>query len=615
MKVSIFDIEANGLNPDRIWCLAYKIGGDKVRSTTSYDEMREFFLSQEILVGHNIIRFDIPIVEKILGIKIKAKLIDTLSLSWYLEPDRVRHGLEWWGIDFGVPKPPINNWLNLPIEEYVHRCEEDVKINDKLFQRFSKHLNEIYGNEEQWFRFTQFLSFKLDCAREQERSQWKLDIDRCRDALTELERLRDFKLQELQLTMPKVPIRFDRERPAKPYKQDGTYSVHGAKWFSLLREHSLPEEYEGTVTVITGWEEPNPGSPVQVKDWLFSLGWEPQTFKYKKEKDGSTRSIPQINLEHGAGLCPSIRILFDRHPELELLDSLGVLSHRISLLSGFLNSSREGYIRAEIQGLTNTLRFKHKTAVNLPKVEKPYGDLIRGVLIAREGYELCGADMASLEDRLKQHFIYPYDPEYVKEMSTPDYDPHLSLALSAGEVSAIAIEAYKVGTDKSIKPIRDIFKNGNYACQYGAGPERIALTANISLKKARQVWKAYWEKNWAIKEVAKDQKVKKVRGQKWLYNPVNHFYYFLREDKDIFSTLVQGTADYVFNVWIKFVRQKRSQLTAQFHDEIVQEVKKGFRQQATELLTWAINKTNDKLKLNRELSIGIQFGDNYSQIH
>jgi DNA polymerase I-like protein with 3'-5' exonuclease and polymerase domains len=267
--------------------------------------------------------------------------------------------------------------------------------------------------------------------------------------------------------------------------------------------------------------------------------------------------------------------------------------------------------------ITDTLKpkSKHKTAVNLPKVEKPYAESIRGVLIARDGYELCGADMSSLEDRLKQHFIYPYDPEYVKEMSSDDYDPHLSLALLAGSISYAAMEAYKAGTDKSIKPIRDIFKNGNYACQYGAGPPRLAITANISLKEAEKVHAAYWKKNWAIKEVAKEQRVKRVRGQMWLLNPINGFYYSLRTEKDIFSTLVQGTADYVFNVWIKFIRSKRSQLTAQFHDEVVLEIKQGSRDKALKLLSWAIKATNDKLKLNRELAIGIQFGNRYSEIH
>ena len=151
----------------------------------------------------------------------------------------------------------------------------------------------------------------------------------------------------------------------------------------------------------------------------------------------------------------------------------------------------------------------------------------------------------------------------------------------------------KSGEDKSIKPVRDIFKNGNYACQYGAGPARLALTADIPLRKAEQVWETYWKKNWAIKKVAEEQIVKTVNGQMWLYNPISHLWYSLRYEKDRFSTLIQGTASYVFDEWVKLFRLKRPQLTAQFHDEVVLQVKKGNREKATALLKNAIEELNN----------------------
>lgn len=614
--VAIFDIEGDGLTPTKIHCLVANRGG-AFKATTNYDNMRSFFLNAKVLVGHNITLWDIPQVERLLGIKITAKLVDTLALSWYLYPDRVLHGLESWGEDFGVPKPKIDDWYNLSAEEYIHRCTEDVKINTKLWEKMWAYLNLMYNDEEDVWRFIDYLSFKMDCAREQERSKWKLDVERCRSGLDVLEREKQVKTVELAKAMPRVPVYAKRTKPAKPYKKDGSLSATGAKWFVTLREHGLPNTYDGVVEQLVGENEPNPGSHSQIKDWLFSLGWQPTTFKYVRDKEtGDVRKIPQVNAEHGAGICDSVKLLYSVEPNLELLDGLGVISHRISILKGFLEAlDEDGCIKASIQGLTNTLRFKHKTAVNLPKAGKPYGELIRGCLIAREGYELCGSDMASLEDRLKQHFIYPYDPEYVEEMNIPGYDPHLSLALSAGEITAEQKDAYVAGTDKSIKPIRDIFKNGNYACQYGAMPPRLALTANINLKKAKQVWEAYWKKNWAIKEAAKAQQVRTIKGQMWLVNPVNGFLYSLRHEKDIFSTLVQGTASYVFDKWVENFRKKRPQLTAQFHDEVVIEVKKGFREKATALLQEAIELLNTQLHLNRRLDIDVQFGDHYAAIH
>lgn len=619
MNVYVFDIEADGLLEDAttIHCLAYHnlTTGDS-GSYTSLSDIRGFLLNADVLIGHNIIRYDIPLLARLLGTGNKANLVDTLALSWYLYPERNVHGLESWGDDLGVAKPVINDWKNLTLEEYVHRCEEDVKINTKLWLKMKKYLTKIYGEWDKAKSLIEYLSFKMDCAREQERSKWKLDKAYALQSLKKLTDRRLDKLATLVAAMPSVPVYAQRTPPSKPFKKDGTLSVTGAKWRHLLKQHGLPETHNEPIKEQVGEKEPNPNSHDQVKAWLFSLGWKPATFKFVKEEDGTTRKIPQVREEHSEYLCPSVLALVDRSPAISDLQGLGIINHRISILNGFLSYAGDSnYIAAEIQGLTNTLRFKHKTAVNLPKVGKPYGEEIRGALIAEEGYELCGSDMSGLEDRLKQHFIYPYDPEYVKEMSNDDYDPHLSLALLAKEVDDEQVAKYKSGQDKSIKPIRDIFKNGNYACQYGAGPTRLALTADINLEKAEQVWKTYWEKNWAIKKVAEEQKVKTVSGQMWLYNPISKLWYSLRYEKDRFSTLIQGTAAFVFDEWVRIFRLKRPQLTGQFHDEVVLHIKKGFRVQCEKLLRDAIAELNNRLMLNRELGIDVQFGSRYSEIH
>lgn len=620
--IAIFDIEADSLTPTKIHCLSVKDGKGS-RSTTDYDKMRKFFSKAKVLVGHNITLFDVPAVERLLNIKIDALLVDTLALSWYLYPERNKHGLEAWGEELGAAKPEIDDWENLTIEEYVHRCEQDVKINTLLWNKMWSYLRKIYDDEESIWEFITYLAEKMDCAREQERSRWKLDVDRCSKELEGLLHIQDETVSKLRAAMPKVKKYATRTRPKKPFKKDGNYSELGARWFALVRKHHPEftewevETFLGEINIEVSEEEGNPNSPIQVKDWLYSHGWKPETFKYVRDKEtGDTKAIPQINLEHGAGICLSVSKLYDVCPDFELLEGLGVIQHRIGILNGFMRDvSRDGFLQARVAGLTNTLRFKHKEIVNLPKVGKAYGDVIRGVLVAPEGYELCGSDMSSLEDRLKQHYIYPYDPDYVNEMNRSDYDPHLSLAVLARAITTEQMQAYINGTDKSIKPIRDIFKNGNYACQYGAGPPRLALTSDISLAEAKKVHKAYWDKNWAIKKVAEDQRIRTVDGQMWLQNPINKFWYSLRYEKDIFSTLVQGSASYVFDRWVSIFRSVRKQLTGQFHDEVVLTVRKGFRDKCEALLRNAIKQLNEELQLNRELGIDVQFGGRYSEIH
>lgn len=627
-EIWVFDCEGDGLKPTKFHCLAAcSPTSEKVFVTNDYDQMRKFLLNAKVLIGHNITRWDIPQLERILGIKIKARLVDTLALSWYLYPERMQHGLAGHGEDLGIPKPFILDWENQTQEEYEHRCKEDVRINTKLWRKMYRYLLDIYGSDKELWKLLDYLALKMHCARLQEESRWKLDVENVESSMNELLAIQEEKKTALSAAMPKVPVIQEKYKPKRFVNKFGDYTKMGMEWIALLNEYDQPMDFEGPIEITKGFEEGNPSSHEQLKSWLFSLGWVPQTYKdTKNKKTGEAKRIPQINLEHGKGICPSIKELYEKEPSLELLDGLSVLQHRIGILKGFLRDQEDGWIMAQINGLTNTLRFQHTTIVNLPKVSKLYAAPIRASLIADEGYELCGSDMSSLEDRIKQHFIYPLDPDYVNEMLREDYDPHLSLALSAGAVTPEQVRAYTSGEDtKTIRPIRDIFKNGNYACQYGAGAPRLAITAAISLEEAQKVHKAYWTKNWAIKEVASQQRVKVVNDQMWLLNPISGIWYSLRYEKDIFSTLVQGTASYVFDLWVKNILEEREQLTGQFHDEIIICVKEGYSKYNEEARKWEgpvvdflrrmIDKTNQQLNLNRELDIDVQFGRRYSDIH
>lgn len=638
IEPNVFDLEGDGLTPTKIHCLSVDVKG-KIYSCTNYDDMRRFLSNKDrIIIAHNGMRFDVPTLERLLGIKVECKVIDTLILSWYLFPNRVRHGLEYWGEDFGVPKPPIVDWVNLPVEEYVHRCEEDVKINRRLWKECWDYLLELYETEEKAWRLIDYLMFKLDCAREQERSRWKLDAVRCEDVLAKLQKEHAAKTIQLAEAMPRIDIVSVKKKPAKCFKQDGTLSAYGVGWFNLLKEKNLPDWWTEPVEIVTGSKGGNPGSSDQIKSWLYSLGWKPETFKYVKRKEEDIqadmaagnyrperyRPIEQVNMPHGAGICPSIKRLYDKAPSLKLLDGLSVITHRISILKGFLkNVDGEGYVQALIQGLTNTLRFKHKVVLNLPGIDKPYGKDIRGCLIAPEGYELCGSDMCSLEDRTKQHYMFPYDPEYVKEMMTPDFDPHIDLCVQGRLMTLEDANKYKGADDifkqtplyKALGGVRKRGKATNYAAVYGAAGATVARSAGISEKEGKELVEIYWERNWSVKAIAEDQFVKVVRGQKWLFNPVSELWYSLRAEKDRFSTLNQGTGVYCFDMWIKNFRSKRPQLTGQMHDEVILTVKKGNRPQCTKLLKDAVKLVNKQLKLNRDLDVDVQFGASYADIH
>lgn len=624
----VIDSEGDGFFPSKFYVLSYYEGG-KVHSLTTHEEMKEWLLKQEVLIGHNIIRFDIPHFERVFNIKIKAKLIDTLALSWYLYPERKLHGLEWWGVDFGVPKPVITSWTDLPLEEYVNRCEEDVKINQLLWEKERDYLSLLYETQNvEKLPIISYLMFKMDCAREQEQSKWKLDVEWCKKAYDQLLAEQEPRIAALKAVMPPVKKWTLKERPAKPFKKDGTLSVEGAKWQNLLRQEGLPEDWNQPVRVVSKVEEPNPNSPEQVKDWLFELGWEPITFKFEKEEDGTERKIPQVKLPNSPDLCPSVLELADQQSAIKELEGLSIVKHRLGLLKGFLeNVDEEGCLKARVQGFTNTLRFKHTEIVNLPGIDKPYGELIRGCLIARDGYELVGTDMVSLEDTTKKHFMYFHDPDYVIEMSQKGFDPHLDLAVRSGAVSQEDVNLFvkhkndeDLGDNlsaviKLIAGLRKTYKVVNYSAVYGVGPPKLARELKTTLGKAKDLLESYWRRNWAVKKVAEECVVKTVNRQKWLYNPVSKFWYSLRNEKDRFSTLNQGTGVYCFDSWVRECRKRRPQITGQFHDETISEVKKGYFEKMKALQLEAIDAVNAKLQLNVTLGIDVKHGHRYSEIH
>lgn len=626
--MTVFDCEADSLTPTKFHVLSYQTEDDP-SSITDQPSMKDWLEKQTLLIGHNISRWDIPELSRVLGAKIKAKIIDTLALSWYLYPERKMHGLDWWGRELGVEKPKIEDWENQTLEEYVHRCQEDVRINTLLWEKMKTYLGLLYGTDDvENLPIVNYLMFKMDCAREQERSRWKLDIPWCQAAYAKLEAEQAPRIETLKKVMPTVKKLTLKAPPAKPYKKDGTLSVEGAKWQKYLSEQGLTKSHSSPIYILTKEEEPNPNSSDQIKDWLFSLGWEPITFKFVKEDDGTERKIPQVKLPNSPDICPSVLELAEKEPAIKELEGLSIVKHRLGILKGFLeNVDEDGFLKARVQGFTNTLRFKHTEIVNLPGVNKPWGTEVRGCLVARDGCELVGTDMVSLEDTTKRHYMYFYDPDYVNEMSDPNFDPHLDLAINAGAVDkedVVIFKTYKDAHDnganinaviKSVTSLRKSYKVVNYSSVYGVGAVKLARELKCTVSKAKEMLEKYWERNWSVKKIAEDCKVKKVNGQMWLFNPVSKFWYSLRNEKDRFSTLNQGTGVYCFDSWIRECRKRRPQLTGQFHDESISEVKKGFADKLKALQQEAIDAVNAKLKLNVTLAIDTHYGYRYSDIH
>jgi len=639
-------------------------------------------------------------------------VIDTLWVSWILNQNtREKHGLDSFFEDYGIKKPPITDWVGLSYSEYKNRCDGDVRINQALWSDFVNRLDELAvialaeircGNvdgvrlsdqEVQYIDrfkdknvtkddyicwFLEVIMFKADCVRKQYQARIKVCIETVNKEMGVLGGLLQESRDTLEKVMPDRPIYRKKTFPKKPRLKSSKLSSTGLAWKQDIANYknkvkdkwgnrlTTPTVDSKVIKVISGYNPPNINSPLQVKALLQYHKWVPLNFKfvYDKKKmkawedagsDFNTRpkprAVPQISIDgrEGKELCPSVVNLSEDIPEIMAYANYTTIKHRFDTLNGFKkNMSDDGYLRALVGGLTNTMRMKHKELVNLPGVKKPYAKAIRSSLICESDEILLGSDLSSLEDRVKAHFALPIDPDYVNTVNSPGYDPHIEMCHIA---ELITLEQFNDFMQVALKQVdfdngdctedelnkftekfdlvhskaqRPKGKTTNYAAVYGAGAKTIARAAGISIEEAEKLHKAYWAIHNYVKVIADSQCViKDSRGEKWLINPINGLPYSLRKEKDKFSTLIQGSGAFFFDMWLDNILNgmydelQLSTLCGQFHDEYITRLKDEpeIREAMRVITKDAIKKVNSDFMLRRDLDCDVQFGKNYGSIH
>ncbi len=178
--MAVFDLETNGLLKDatRIHCLSIYWEKDKRVETFNDERYSEspkdlpmannsittglgYLEVADILVGHNIIGFDIPIIKSIYPwFSPRGTIIDTLLLSRLYHPNLLdidkkhnwnhmplqlygRHSLEAYGYRLNEYKGNFGkttDWSDWS-QEMQDYCVQDVAVTTKLCKHFEKYLN------------------------------------------------------------------------------------------------------------------------------------------------------------------------------------------------------------------------------------------------------------------------------------------------------------------------------------------------------------------------------------------------------------------------------------------------------------------------------------------
>ena len=135
----VFDIETNDLPPNvkKIWCLVAKDLDTKNVYTFGPESIEEgvaFLQRADYLVGHNIIGFDIPVIEELMNVKLGREgvsIVDTHTLSRLFNPTRDGgHSLAAWGSRLGMAKidfETFDHYSGEMLEYFIMSLEKKEK--------------------------------------------------------------------------------------------------------------------------------------------------------------------------------------------------------------------------------------------------------------------------------------------------------------------------------------------------------------------------------------------------------------------------------------------------------------------------------------------------------
>lgn len=465
MRIGLFDLEANGLlySATHVHCGVVKEKGGKLTKFRP-NEVKALLAhldSFDILIAHNGIGYDFPLLKKLYGWTFKGKIVDTLIMSRLLDPKRMvpfncankkagPHSIEAWGYRVGRGKPEHNDWENFS-EEMLHRCSEDVEILELVYEAL---LKEAKGGN---WRNAFLLSFELfTYLQQQEEYGWLVDQEHMRFCIRQLDKW----IERIdRVITPKLPQVLEIEE----VKKDGEYNyvrkpfLKNGQYSEAVRNFCIRVGWNPDDRIIGGcfsrvyFRSTDLNSNQETKDFLLNLGWEPLEWNLNDE---GQRTSPKLSKDDPFdGIEGKLGRLVARRVQCR---------QRKSIVEGLIALIRpDGRISSVVNTLAVTGRATHRNIVNIPKAGSFYGKQMRRIFCSADGKVLVGTDSAG--NQLRQLAARMNNPEYIHAMvagkKEDGTDPH-TLTQRAGELES-----------------RDIAKNTIYCLLFGGGDAKLAKTA------------------------------------------------------------------------------------------------------------------------------------------
>jgi len=584
MSEMVFDIEANGKLKSASVVHCISISSDKGLVSFGPSDINDglhLLSTATRLVGHNILCYDLPVLERIYGFIWSGQVFDTLNVSRLIYTNLLeldysmkkipkhlygRHSLEAWGYRLGNYKGDYKGPWDKWSQEMQDYCDQDTRVTQELYDRlksknYSKEAIRIEHEFQKIIHTQETNGILFDSKKAEELSRTvEQDIDAYRRRLT-----------------PVLPSRI------KP-----------GKLFTPKRDNRTMGYKKGCDITKVTWAEPNPGSRTQVIDFFKrKYNWQPTVFTDNgnpRVDDEVLRSLPYPEAEDFADLYERIKI------------------------RGYLTSGKNAWLKlvehGRIYGGVNTngavtgrCTHSNPNLSQVPSIKKYMGRECRELFHSGNGI-MVGGDASGIELRMMGHYLYNYDGgEYAKEVVHGDVHEKNR---AAGEIAD-----------------RDTSKRFIYAMLYGAGNEK--LGAIITGKKDPK-------ENSRVGKETRDKLYSRITGLGRLVNDVKHMgrqrgyligldgrHLHVRSDHKALNTLFQGAGAVVMkqaNIMFWHTDWDCQQVL-NVHDEweVVTNRVEDYANDIGKDIVTSIIKSGEHFNLKLPLDGEYKIGKNWAEVH
>jgi DNA polymerase-1 len=641
--IGVFDAETNGLLREvtEVHCITYIDAVSKFKYTERAD-MQDYLESLDkfdVLVGHNIIGFDLPLLKQMFGWSPRPEVIilDTLWMSRMYHPDiDGGHSLGSWGARLGNPKSeyypildpgqphydPLGNpkkdpgwsgsvWTQM-MEDY---CEQDVAVTVDVFWKLVSLLKNF-----SW----QSIKCEMDTAiiiQRQMQHGFVFDVKGGEILHAKLVE-RVIELEDEVLKTFKPIAKFVREVQPK-VKKDLTVSSVGLNkiddWKTVIPVPEFDywdEETEGFLQFpiyrsgsfsLIEFPEFSLGSRQQIGERLTSAG-----YKLTKVTEKGNFIIDDVVLQEAADAGI---------PEAVPLSEYFLVQKREAMVKSWIAAAVwnedqgvhriHGYVNS-MGANTNRMTHSSPNVAQVPAGGKPYGKECRSLFGVRKGYTLVGCDASGLELRTLAHYMD--DRTYIQTLLEGDIH----------WVNAIAVGFVPEGTirDKSSKihdGLRDNVKTFIYAFLYGAGDGKIGAIVGGKAKDGKKLKANFLEKTPALAKL-REGVLHAAKDRGWLKGFDGRILR-VRSAHSALNTLLQGMGAIVMKYWLIEVSNNADaegldwNPSANIHDEGQFEVADKDVERFSAICVAAFPKISQDLGSKCLLEGEVKVGPNWAQTH